>query len=260
MFLTGGTGLLGRHLQRSPGMERWELVAPGSYALDVRRREPVLDMITSWKPAAVVHLAYRMGDRRAIVDGSRNVAEAAALCGARLVHMSTDVVFAGRPAPYTEADRPFAVTDYGAMKAEAEAIVAAAHPHPLIARTSLMYATDFLAPLQLDVERAARGESSMAFFTDEYRCPAHAADIAAAIARLAAMPEITGPLHIAGPQAVSRAELAIAVAKWMGLNPARLRTTTIAESGLVRVGHLVLDSSKADALGFHVRPLAEALR
>ena len=83
MFVTGGRGLLGRHLQRSPAIERWELIAPGSRALDIRRRDRVLDEIVEWKPKCVVHLAYRNDDRRTIVDGSRNVAEAAARCGAR---------------------------------------------------------------------------------------------------------------------------------------------------------------------------------
>ena len=260
MFVTGASGLLGRHLQRSPAMENWELIAPGSHSLDIRRREPVIDMITDWKPAAVVHLAYRKDDRRAIVDGSRNVAEAAARCGARLVHLSTDVVFAGRQAPYTEADPTFAVTDYGVMKAAAERVVMEVCPMALVLRTSLMYATDFLAPTQLDVERALHGQTNTTFFTDEYRCPAHAGDVADAVARLASMPQLTGPLHFAGPDALSRADLAAAVARWLGLNPALLRTSTIGASGLARPARIVLDSSLAATHGLRARSVAEALR
>jgi len=259
MFITGASGLLGRHLQRSPAMTNWEVIAPGSHSLDIRRREPVIDMITDWKPAAIVHLAYRKGDRRSIVDGSRNVAEAAARCGARLVHLSTDVVFGGRQAAYTEADPTFAVTDYGVMKAEAERVVLDACPTALVLRTSLMYATDFLAPIQLDVERALRGEANTTFFTDEYRCPAHAADVAEAVARLASMPQLVGPLHFAGPEAVSRADFARAVAQWLGLNPARLRTGTIADSGLQRPARIVLDSSRAATHGLRARSVAEAM-
>jgi len=260
MFVTGASGLLGRHLQRSPAMANWELIAPGSHSLDVRRRDPVIDMITDWKPTAIVHLAYRKDDRRAIVDGSRNVAEAAARCGARLVHMSTDVVFGGRQAAYTEADPPFAVTDYGVMKAEAERVVMELCPNALVLRTSLMYATDFLAPVQLDVERALRGQANTTFFTDEYRCPAHAADIADAVAHLASMPELTGPLHLAGPEVLSRADFARAIGVWLGLNPARLRTGTIASSGLDRAARIVLDSSLAARHGLVTRSVAAALR
>jgi dTDP-4-dehydrorhamnose reductase len=259
MFVTGGRGLLGRHLQRSPAIERWELIAPGSRALDIRQRDRVLDEIADWRPTCVVHLAYRNDDRRTIVDGSRNVADAAARCGARLIHLSTDAVFAGRPAPYTEADPPFAITEYGRMKADAEAAVMTACPTAVVVRTSLMYATDSLAPVQLDVQRAARGESTMSFFTDEYRCPAHAADVAAACGALASMPHVVGPLHVAGPDALSRAEFAAAIARWLGLNPAQLRTSALTDSGLVRPGRLVLDSSRADALGIRCRPVSAAL-
>jgi dTDP-4-dehydrorhamnose reductase len=259
VFITGATGLLGRHLQRSVAAERFEIVAPGSTALDIRHRDRVLHMVADWKPLAIIHLAYRRDDRRTIVDGSRNMAEAAAAAGARLVHVSTDVVFAGRDAPYIEADAPFPITEYGRMKADAEIAVMAACPSAVMVRTSLMYGTDIIAPPQRDVERAIRGETTMSFFTDEFRCPAHAADVATACATLAAMPEINGPLHIAGPEAISRAEFAAAIARWMGLNPAQLRTTSLAASGLDRPGRLVLDVSRAATLGVRCRPVSEAL-
>lgn len=259
MFITGASGLLGRHLQRSPAAEHWEIIAPGSHSMDIRRRDNVLDMITDWKPTVVVHLAYRRDDRRAIVDGSRNVAEAAAACGARLVHLSTDVVFPGRAAAYTERDAPFPLSDYGRMKADAELEVMARCPTAAMVRTSLMYATDFLAPVQLDVQRALRGETNTAFFTDEYRCPAHAADIATAVAQIAVMADITGPIHVSGPEAVSRAEFAAHIARWLGMNPNLLRTTTLTASGLDRPARLVLDCTLANQHGLTVRPMRAAL-
>ncbi|MEO6123897.1 MAG: sugar nucleotide-binding protein [Ilumatobacteraceae bacterium] len=259
MFVTGGRGLLGRHLQRSPAIATWELIAPGSRALDIRQRERVIDEIREWKPKCVVHLAYRNDDRRTIVDGSRNVAEAAAACGARLIHLSTDVVFAGRAAPYVESDPTFAITEYGTWKAEAELAVQAACPTAVVVRTSLMYATDSLAPMQVDVHRAARGESRMSFFSDEYRCPAHAADVADACGALASMPHVTGPLHVAGPQVLSRLEIATAIAQWLGLNPTRLRSATLADSGLVRPARIALDVSKAASLGIRCRPMSATL-
>ena len=61
-------------------------------------------------PDVVIHTAYRQdgeGAGEIVVDGSENVARAAAEVGARLVHISTDVVFDGRKgAPYVEADTP----------------------------------------------------------------------------------------------------------------------------------------------------------
>ncbi len=259
MMVTGASGFLGRHLLPASEQGGWELLAPGSAAFDVRSRGLVLEEIRAWKPTVVVHLAYRRDDRRVIVDGSRHVAEAATAAGARLVHLSTDVVFAGREWPYSEADLPDATMDYGRWKAEAEAAVVAACPTAVLVRTSLLYGTEHIAPGQREVADAVAGRRSMRFFTDEYRCPAHAADVAAAVVRLASMPEVRGPLHVAGPQVVSRADLACAFAGWMGLDPSRVPRGTLADAGLDRPGRIALDVSHAAALGLHCRPLETAL-
>ncbi len=258
LFVTGASGFLGRHLVN--GDHGWEIIAPSSTSLDVRRRDSVIEAITAWKPHAVAHLAYRYDDRRVIVDGSRSVAEAAAACRARLVHLSTDVVFPGRPAPYTEADATFPISDYGRMKANAEIEVMAASPGAVIVRTSLLYGTDHLGPPQLDVMRALSGTDPFTFFTDEVRCPVHAGDLAAIVAELAGRPEITGPLHVAGPSALTRAEFAVLIARWLGLNPNLVAAAPRAGAAGARPGVVILDSSKAASLGMSARAPHEVLR
>ncbi len=103
-------------------------MAPPRIGLDVRNREHTVRNILDWKPAVVVHLASRKHDASTIVEGSANVAEGAAACGARLVHLSSDMVFAGREADYTEDDRPDGVVDDGRWKAEAERRVVESTP------------------------------------------------------------------------------------------------------------------------------------
>lgn len=257
LLVTGATGFLGRHLV---GAELgWEIVAPSSAALDVRRRDSVLETIRAWKPAAVAHLAYRKDDRRIIVEGSRNVAEAAEAAGARLVHMSTDVVFPGRPAPYREGDPTFPINDYGRAKADAEAAVSAVAPSAVLLRTSLIYGTDHLGAPQTDVRRAIGGEP-FTFFTDEIRCPVHATDLARVIADLAGRRDIAGPLHVAGPDALTRAEFATVIARWMGLNPLLLRIGPGSGASGNRPGTVILDCSKANSLGLTARSVRDVLR
>jgi dTDP-4-dehydrorhamnose reductase len=260
LFVTGGSGFVGRHLTQSSSLGQWEVVAPSSATVDITSPERVREQIRQWKPKAVVHLAYRKDDPRVIIGGSVNVARAAAEVGARLVHVSTDVVFGGRALPYTEHDAPTPSNDYGRWKADAEAEVMAVDPGALIVRTSLVYGTERLASIQLDVERALRGQASTTFFTDEFRCPVHAADLTAALAELARRPELTGSIHVAGPQSLSRADFARHVASWMGFDPAQLRTSTIAESGMQRPANVVLDTSYAASLGITCRSVAEVLR
>ena len=164
-------------------------------------------------------------------------------------------MFPGRPAPYVETDAPSALSEYARAKLDAEGAVAAACPGAVLIRTSLLYDTVELARVQRDVVDAITGATTTAFFTDEVRCPAHADDVAVAVSRLAGVREVAGPLHVAGPDAVSRHEFATRTALLLGLDPALIRATTLAAAGLVRPGHVVLDSSRAAALGIRCRPM-----
>lgn len=266
MLVTGATGFLGRHVVNGPATSRWQVIAPGSRAMDVRRRDSTIATIRDWRPHAVLHLAYRKDDRTTIEDGSRHVAEGASAAGARLVHVSTDVVFGGRAAPYTERDHPTPITPYGRHKFAAERAVAEAHPGAVIVRTSLIYGTEQPSPAQEQLAawlraEASRGSASdsMSFFTDEYRCPVHAADLAAALTDLAGRPDVSGPLHVTGPERVSRAQLADLMARHLGMTAARIPTSTIAESGMTRPGNVVLDVSAAADLGITCRPVSSVL-
>ena len=260
MLVTGMTGFLGQHLSAASEAADWELLSPSKALLDVRHRPRVLDEVMAWTPNVVVHLANRNDDRETIVDGTRYVAEAAASAGSRFIHLSTDLVFAGRDQAYTEGDEPDAQLAYGQWKAAAEQMVARAGGNSLIIRTSLLYGTDSQAPIQRDVANVVAGRSSMRFFTDEFRCPAHADDLAAAIIALAERVDITGTLHVAGPRAISRAELAGIFAERFGAGPAQIPTSTSRESGLDRPTNVLLNSSVAASLGIHCRPIEEALR
>jgi dTDP-4-dehydrorhamnose reductase len=258
-LITGASGFVGRHVLAAVP-DGWDVVAPSSTDCDITDARRVDDVFGAVRPEVVIHLAYRKPDERVIVDGSRHVAAAAARHGARLVHLSSDVVFGGRPTPYCEADPLSPANDYGRCKAAAELAVADSCPGAVMIRTSLVYGTSHLAPIQTDVVRVVRGEVSMRFFTDETRCPIHADDLAAAVITLAADRSVVGPLHVAGPEEVSRADLARAFARHLGLDPTRVPTSSLSESGLDRPGRVVLDSSQAHGLGIRPQPLMDALR
>jgi dTDP-4-dehydrorhamnose reductase len=258
LFVTGGRGFLGRRVVALAATAGWEVVAPTSADLDVRDGASVAAAIAASHPLAVVHLAYRAAEADTIVDGSTNVAQASRSIGARLVHLSTDVVFAGRDEPYVEDDRPDPVFAYGRAKAEAESAVAAADPGAAIVRTSLLYSADRndLATCQTDVT-----EPGFTFFVDEHRSPACVDDVAAAVVALAGpLVDVHGPLHVAGPEAWSRDRFAAHVVRWLDLDAAALRTARRADLGLVRPGRVVLDVSLAEGHGLRCRPVSEVLR
>jgi dTDP-4-dehydrorhamnose reductase len=242
LFVTGGNGYLGGAIVTRARSAGWQVTAPTSRELDVRDGAAVADALAAARPDAVVHTAYRLSgpDQWSTnVDGAAAVAAAAREL--RLLHLSTDVVFDGeKGSPYREEDLPAPVHDYGRTKAEAERLVAAAHPRALLVRTSLIYGGAEPSPH----ERRAL-EEELEFFTDEIRSPVHVADLADALLELAAL-DTAGPLHVAGADDVSRYEFARLVVAAHGGDPDRVRS---GESGGVgRPRNCALDSSRAQAL------------
>jgi dTDP-4-dehydrorhamnose reductase len=246
LFVTGLGGHLGSELGRRAPAAGWEVAGiTGSAQLDVRHAAAVRDAVLAARPDAIVHTAYRLDDPAVNVEGTRAVAAAAVAAGARMVHLSSDVVFPGDGArALTEDDEPRPVTPYGASKREAELLCP---PGALIVRTSLIYGgmgEDRISPQERMVLEVADGARDMAFFTDEVRCPIEVGDLAAAVLELAAL-DAAGPLHVAGADVLSRLDFARLVCAHHGRDPAVLRG---APAGPDRPRHLVLDSTRARAL------------
>jgi dTDP-4-dehydrorhamnose reductase len=235
------------------------VIGPPSSALDITSRSAVLTLTASVRPDAIVNAAYRASSWACCADGGANLALAAVSCGARLVHVSSDAVHAGRPSPYADSEVPTPIFPYGAAKAAAETAVAAIDPAAAIVRTSLIIgdAESKQVTMALDL---ATGRRSGALFTDEYRCPVDVHDLAAAVLELARS-DYAGLLNVAGPETMSRAELGRMAAVRYGADPAAIPTCPTAEGGLgPRPGNVLLDSTRAGSLlTTRLRPASETL-
>jgi dTDP-4-dehydrorhamnose reductase len=261
LLVTGGTGYLGSELlRRASGRPlaatylQSEPTCAGEVEwlrLDVRDAVAVRAAVERLRPAAVIHTAYRQegeGARATTVDGAEAAARAAAEVGARLVHVSTDVLFDGtKDGPYTEEDEPSPITDYGRAKADAERAVLAAHPDALVVRTSLIYGGVERSRHERLACDAAQGRSGMVFFEDELRTPVVVGDLAAALLELADRNE-RGILHVAGPDTVSRYEFAFLLAQAHGLSGERILRGRLERSRFDRPANCALDSSRARRL------------
>lgn len=200
----------------------------------------------------------------------RTLARWSAASGARLVHVSTDLVFgasAPPPAGFAEHSPTGPLSLYGASKRAGEEALLELDPAALVVRLPLLYgdsggrergASDAL------LAALARGERP-ALFRDERRSPLHVRDAARALLELASL-ERAGLLHVGGPDRLTRYDLGLLVLCAQGRrasDAARLvRAATRAEEGLgaERPADTCLDSTLARAfLAAPLSSVAQAL-
>jgi len=229
------------HPPQSPGLT--------PYSLDLRDASAVQRLLAAVRPDSVVHTACSNRDSdniNAIVLAAENLAAACHAHGARLVHVSTDMVFDGEQAPYADEAAPRPITSYGAAKAEAEAAIVSRYPAAAIGRPSLIWS---LAPLDRQtgwLVNGLRRGTPVTLFTDEIRCPVYLPDLTAALLELAAQPALSGPFNLGGRQALSRWDFGLRLLAALKLAPGpNLQPGTVAASGLVRARNLTLEARRA---------------
>lgn len=241
VLVVGGSGFLGSEVVRQAQAAGHHVAATyltrqpdvdgaSWFALDIRNRQQVADLMAVVKPEVVINTAFQQADWASTADGAAHVAIAAASIGARLVHVSSDAVFSGTAIRYDETAIPDPTTPYGAAKAAAETAIKAISPTAVIARTSLIIGNGG-SHHERRVQAPATGETAGVLFSDDVRCPVHVSDLAAALLDLASS-DHAGIHHIAGADAVSRHELGTLIARRDGLDPAALPSGRRADTNL----------------------------
>jgi dTDP-4-dehydrorhamnose reductase len=244
VLITGASGQLGAYLLRElagadgvtawSGSPRGELLGIPLRPVDLGDPDAVAAAFRADRPDAVVHAGAwaRVADchrdpagaRRVNSGGTAVLAELAADVGARLVCVSTDLVFDGEHAPYREEDAPEPLSVYGQTKLAGEAAVRAA-PGGVVARVSLLYGPSLAGrPSFFDDQAAAlRGGRPVTLFRDEWRTPLDLPSAARALLALARS-DVTGLLHLGGPERLSRLEMGRRLAHFLGVGGATIRS------------------------------------
>jgi dTDP-4-dehydrorhamnose reductase len=233
LLITGGSGYLGRALlaKAAPAYtvsatyhtQAGRIPAAQAVPLALTDRDQVLRCITALAPHVILHTAAvnpGQGSADAMwqtnVAGSRYVAEGAAAVGARLVHVSSDVVHDGKHAPYADDAQPAPLNAYGHSKAAAEAVVADLVPQAAIVRTSLIYGVTEMDRSTASFVQRLRQRQPLVLYTDVIRQPIWAETLANALLKLSAL-DYAGTLNVAGQQALSRAAFGQRLLAWWGI-------------------------------------------
>ncbi len=193
------------------------------------------------------------------------LAEACARLGARMIHVSTDYVFAGDASrPYREGDPPSPRSSYGRSKLAGERRVQEALPEALVVRTSWVFGEgrNFVRAIldQARKRRAGELEGPLRVVDDQRGRPTYAVDLAGGLLGLLER-GATGLYHFANGGEATWWDLARAVLDEAGfgdLEVERIRTRDL-DLPAPRPAWSVLDCSKAAALGIEARPWRQAL-
>ena len=163
-------------------------------------------------------------------NGARNVARAARQVGARVIHVSTDLVFdGGQTEPYREEDTPHPLSWYAQTKLAGEQAVAEENPDHTILRSSW-----FFGPWPTDrypevfLEALSRGRP-IRIVADRIGSPTYLRDLARALAVLINVSH-RGVLHFANRgEPTSRYHLLAALAEKLEIPTDSLVPITSAE-------------------------------
>ncbi len=155
------------------------------------------------------------------------LAAACAAAGARLVHISTDYVFAGTAAePYAEDALPAPASAYGRTKAAGEWAVRATLPDTSwVVRTAWLYGEhggNFVRTML----RLAGERETLQVVADQAGQPTWTGDVAAAVLRLVDGDAAAGTYHATATGSTTWHALTRRVFEITGLDPARVRETT----------------------------------
>jgi dTDP-4-dehydrorhamnose reductase len=240
VLVTGASGQLGGYLVRRLLLKADEVTAWSRTTCSLATGVPLLPVdLTDTatlaaayrraRPHIVLHAAalarvsdcYHDPERARCVnaEGTAALARLAAENGARLVHVSTDLVFDGDTGAYTENDPAVPLSVYGRTKLAAESAVLA-YPYHVVARVSLLFGPSVVGRTSFFDEQVAalRAGRPVTLFVDEWRTAISLAAAANGLADLA-FSDYSGLIHLGGPERLSRWEMGLRLATHLGADP-----------------------------------------
>lgn len=242
LLITGVSGLLGVNLACLAtgrydvvGVMRGELAAavPGRTAFvtiqaDLNQPEEVERVLDEVDPDVVINCAALTNvdlceshPREAMQANARlpeRLAQATAVRGVRLVHISTDSVFDGERGDYTEEDEPRPINTYARTKLAGERAVAGANADALITRVNF-YGWSWLGSRSLSeyfYNNLSAGRLVLGF-DDLFFCPLLVNDMVEILLRMVEA-GLSGLYHVASSESLSKFAFGRMLAREFGFN------------------------------------------
>jgi dTDP-4-dehydrorhamnose reductase len=190
VLITGANGQLGQDIQKLFRKKTIDYIAPGSKTLDISDRMAVsrfvadnpVDVIINCAAYNAVDLAETEWKKAFAVNGLgvRNLAIAANKSGAVLLHYSSDYVFDGLSGnPYTVADSPNPICNYGRSKLLGEQCIGDLADQFILIRTSWVFGAGN-ENFPKKIISWSRDKAELKVVTDQVASPTYTVDLAQA--------------------------------------------------------------------------------
>lgn len=248
ILVTGVSGLVGAQVAEAAARRGHAVIGvahrwtgslprlPEPVRLDLSDPERVTSLVLELFPDAIVNAAAITENpaceadpvqaRRLNVELPRTLARLSHHLSARLIQLSTDLVFDGKRAPYAPGSPAAPTNLYASTKAAGEAAVLEAAPDfATVLRLPLVNGNSPGGQRSLHERLFAAwssGETPL-LFEDEIRQPALASDIGDVCIELCERPDLRGTHHWAGSEPLSRADMGRKLAEHFKIPASRVR-------------------------------------
>lgn len=230
ILVTGSRGQLGLSLQRIlAGRNDIDAVFTDVAELDITNHEAVDRYIGDLRPDYLVNCAaYTAVDKaesddltaaKINTEAVGNLAQAARKYGVKVIHISTDYVFAGNSCrPYDENDEPYPQSIYGRTKLEGEGVLTAFCPDSIIIRTAWLY-SEYGSNFVKTMLRLGKEKKALTVVSDQIGTPTYAGDLAEAIVAIISNPsQASGIYHFTNEGVASWYDFAKAIFRLSGMD------------------------------------------
>jgi len=246
--------------------------------VDITDSEKIISSITSSNASLVLHLAAKTdvdgcqkdmsqgtnGQAWKInVEGTKNVINACARSGKKLIYVSTDFVFDGKKEkPYSEEDTPSPINWYGQTKYEGEKLVTKSSLSWVILRIAYPYRADFPKRdfVRVLIDKLKNREK-LRLVTDHIMTPTFIDGLSNVLDSIIRN-NSTGIFHAVGSQFVSPFEAGVIISNIFGFDKNLLQKTTREEffkNRAPRPFNLALKNDKIQKLGIRMKTLREGI-
>ena len=254
VLITGINGLLGSNIARifqerghtvfgSGRQSKASVGAAGYFAGDLLQSEVVSDLFEKTSPDAVIHCVGLADVNRCESDPgladalnvqtAAGIAQEAARCQCRLLHVSTDHLFDGTRPLRTEAEPPTPLNEYARSKWRGEQAVVAAHPAAAVIRTSFYgWSPVGHAPTFAEwMHDSLAAQKAITLYTDLYFNAIEVSALALALEEVLAA-DFSGVLNIASSERASKYDFGRVMAEVFGFSLQHVTATTFKEDSL----------------------------